>query len=234
MTPKVLLFASRENLIWKASPNSKMNGAAQLLLAIAALISLTSAYATDALHLTSAPCEKNAAFARVAFLGGGRLRCLESLPRWQFRHRANLRCGDDAENTGTAPFQLFVRAQKQRGLEVHRVVDSSSSLAILSQNIIAVWWRLLSLFATMALVTQSLLITFALGRPLHQVQRAAQIAIKISSFPPQPQDYSLSFRRVLKNQRLAVKIVAFSPRHHVQKSPLARNSVLPFVRETQP
>jgi hypothetical protein len=148
--------------------------------------------------------------------------------------RANLRCGDDAENTGRAPFQLFVRAQKQRRLEVHRVVDSSSSLAILSQNIIAVWWRLLSLFATMALVAQSLLITFALGRPLHQVQRAAQIAIKISSFPPQPQDCSLSFRRVLKKQRLAVKIVAFSPRHHhVQKSQLARNSVLPFVRETQ-
>lgn len=212
-----------------------MNGAAQLLLAIAALtdvVSLTSAYATDALHLTSAPCEKNAAFARVAFFFAtfqsiderGRLRCLESHPRCQFRHRANLRCGDDAENTGTAPFQLFVRAQKQRGLEVHRVVDSSSSLAILSQNIIAVWWRLLSLFATMALVTQSLLITFALGRPLHQVQRAAQIAIKISSFPPQPQDYSLSFRRVLKKQRLAVKIVAFSPRHHVQKSPSVQDS----------
>jgi len=146
---------------------------------------------------------------------------------------SNLRCGDDAENTGTAPFHLFGRAQKQRGLQVHRVVDSPYSLATLSQNIIAVWWRLLSLVATMALVLQSLLITFALGRPLHQVQRAAKIAIKIASFSRQGEDEAAAFRRVLQKQRLAVKIVAFSPRHHVQESSLARNSVLPFVRETQ-
>ena len=184
----------------------------QFLVAIA----ITDAVATStsgriALCLTSWPCEKEA-FARVSFWT---LRCQESLPRCQFKHRglriANLRCGDDAKDAGTAPFHLFVRAQKQRGLQVHHVVDSSSSLAILSQNIIAVWWRLLSLFATMALVLQSLLITFALGRPLHQVQRAAKIAIKIASFSRQGEDEAVAFRRVLKKQRLAVKIVAFSP-----------------------
>ena len=174
-----------------------------MIIAITGAVA-TSASGSIALRLTSWPCEKEA-FARVSFLT---LRCLE---RRHFRHRglriANLRCGDDAKNTGTAPFHLFGRAQKQRGLQVHHVVDSSSSLAILSQNIIAVWWRLLSLFATMALVLQSLLITFALGRPLHQVQRAAKTAIKIASFSRQGEDQAV----LLKKQRLAVKIVAFSP-----------------------
>ena len=151
--------------------------------------------------------------------------CLCGVLTCQFRHRglriANLRCGDDAKDTGTAPFHLFGQAQKQRGLQVHHVVDSSSSLAILSQNIIAVWWRLLSIFATMTLVLQSLLITFALGRPLHQVQRAAKIAIKIASFSRQGEDQAVAFRRVLNKQRLAVKIVAFSP----SPSPLSRPKI---------